>query len=104
MLNPYVLLGMLLAAIGLFGGGYYEGHKSASNSDKAAVLTKVVTQVKYLPAETKRVHDQVVHIKTVHDKVYVDVVKTVPDNRVCDVAPAAIVMLNANRGTLPASH
>jgi len=93
-------LAVVLVAIGLFGLGYYEGHKHAVNAEKAKVLTVIQTQIKYLPQETKVIHDTVTRIQTVHDKVYIDVVKTIPDNRVCDVPAAGVSLLNANRGSL----
>lgn len=102
--GPYGLLIKIGAAIGLatilFGSGYYEGHKHAVNAEKARVVDHVIVQVKAIPGETKIIHDKQVVIQTVHDKVYVDVVKTVRDNRACDVPAAGVGLLNANRSAV----
>lgn len=102
--GPYGLLikagAVLLGAVLIFGGGYYEGHKNAVNAEKARVVTHILVQTKALPGETKLITQTVTRIQTVHDKVYVDVPKLVPDDRACDLPADAVGLLNANRGSL----
>lgn len=105
--SPYaflIKLGLFAAAvIGLYAAGYYRGREAVIQKHKAEIVTHILLQTKYLPQETKIIHDKQVVIQTVHDKVYIDVIKTVPDNRACDVPAAGVGLLNANRGALPAS-
>jgi hypothetical protein len=87
----------LAVSIALFGGGYYLGHRNAVNAQKAKIVDRIIVQTKYLPQETKVIHDRVVQVKTVHDKVYINVAKVVHDNRVCDVPAAGVSLLNSAR-------
>lgn len=105
--GPYGLLIKLGATVAVVGGlfisGYIKGGNDARRNARANVVEHVLVQTRYLPGETKVLTQTVDHIVTVHDKVYVDVVKTIPDNRACDVPAASVGLLNANRGTLPAA-
>jgi hypothetical protein len=102
--GPYALLikaGLVVVlAASLFGSGFYFGHHSAVKSQQAKIVQHVLIQTRYLPQETKVIHDKVVQIKIVHDRAQA-AITLVPDNRACDVPAPAIGLLNANRGALP---
>lgn len=54
LLNPWVLLGGLLSALGLFGGGFWFGHSVASTACVAGQVSAIKNEVTQATRETDR--------------------------------------------------
>ena len=80
-MNPWGILGAVLLAIGLAGGGYYEGWSQRGDHEAALQLVAERAAAKRLAAETARADglaaQLVVEQGTIHERI-VEVIKEVP--------------------------
>lgn len=88
---------VIVAALAVTHGGMYLwGYRNAQASGAAAVTTKIITQVKNMPGETKYVTQQqeVIRVKYVPIEKIIHEVSNAPD---CDWSPDVIGMFNIAR-------
>lgn len=80
-MNPYTIIGALVAAIALAGGGYYEGWSHRGDHEAAIALKVERAAAVVLAAETKRADGlagQLAVEKGIIHEVIVEVVKEIP--------------------------
>ncbi len=80
-MNPWTIIGGLVAAIALAGGGYYEGWSKRGDHEAAVALVAERAAAVVLAAETKRAEglagQLAVEKGTIHERI-VEVVKEIP--------------------------
>lgn len=110
---PYRLLGLLIAALALFGGGYWQGHRQASNACLAGQAKSVIVAQTAANTETTRreaigtqrevSREQIrVVYRTIKEKAD-EIVTNHPEFNVCGLDADGLRLWNAaNSGSTPA--